>query len=242
MKILAGAMCGKARDGGAKCMGRVYIRTPMPQGDRDDENTQLPCSDIRICKNAVVRTFSSPIAFLMVVAVTIAVVTTAVWSALTPTPPLRAQVTTSSSGDQYFLKIDGVVGEATTGDHLGEIPVRSVRWNQTRTLDSSAKVLPQPLTVTILADSTVPQLLHRAGRRERSKATLTMRNSAGQDILKWTFTDAGIIGYDYALDPEASSRSWLTLQLSFTTVTVEGRKQLPNGGLAPSIKGTWDMR
>lgn len=194
-------------------------------------------------KMLIVRAFSSPVAFLSVVAVTIAVFTTAVWSAVSPTAArLRAQVPASATGDQYFLKIDGVTGESTTADHLGEIPVRSARWNQTRTLDTSAKVTPQPITITILADSTAPQLLHRAARRERGKATLTARNSLGQDYLTWTFTDAAIVGYDFAVDPVASSRSWLTLQLAFSTVSADSRKQLPSGGLSPVVRGTWDMR
>jgi type VI secretion system secreted protein Hcp len=147
----------------------------------------------------------------------------------------------NKSGDRYYLKIDGVDGDVNETGYVGTLAVRSFSWTQPRTLANSAAVEPKAVHFVLWTDKATPTLLRKAGALERlPKMTLTARNAAGQDYLKWTFSD-GLISSFGTEASAGDSRPTVTLDVIPAKAEVDYRSLQQNGGLGASVKGWWEL-
>ena len=147
-----------------------------------------------------------------------------------------------SGGDRIFLKIDGVEGEATESDHVGDLNVRSFNWGESRAIDSSAKAQIKDFHVVTALDKASPLLMRKTAVRDRiSKAVLTIRNSLGQDYTKWTLGDIVVTGLQIE-GTAGQGKPEVSFDLNFSKIDAEYRAQLYNGGLSPAVKASWDAK
>lgn len=173
--------------------------------------------------------------FLSPLVLIVAAVLAMIPSMTAPTADAQKAVGTD---EKFFLKVDGVDGEAVEGDHVGEIMLHSFDWDQTRPWDTSSKVQIEPFHVVIPFDKSIPVLLKKMGSRERiGKVVLTARTGT-QDYLKFTLSDVIITGYQME-GTWGVSRPLVGLNLVFTKVDSEYKYRLPNGSLGPTVKGGW---
>jgi len=113
----------------------------------------------------------------------------------------REEVRAQGAAADYFLKIEGIEGEAVTDGHVGEIEVQSWSWgesNPTRLYGTGAgvgKVSMKDFTIVKKADKATPQLMLACavGRRIPS-ATLTARRN-GVTFMRWELKNVIISSY-----------------------------------------------
>lgn len=147
----------------------------------------------------------------------------------------------TAPGDRFFLKLDGIEGEATETGHNGELALRSFSWSQTRT-DVSVKVQAKDFHAVMAFDTSSPALLRKNAVRERSaKAVLFVRNAIGQDYLKWTMSDV-IVAMVQVEGTAGAGKPLVTFDLNVGKIDLEYRPQLYNGGLGPAVKAGWEAR
>ena len=147
----------------------------------------------------------------------------------------------TAPGDRFFLKIDGLAGEVTEADHVGELALRSFTWSASRT-DTSTKVQTKDFHSVMAFDAASPLLMRKTAIRERiAKAVLTVRNPLGQDYLKWTMSD--VILTSVQMEGTAGQgKPLVTFDMNVAKIDVEYRPQFTNGGLGPSAKTGWEAR
>jgi type VI secretion system secreted protein Hcp len=147
---------------------------------------------------------------------------------------------TGDSGHRFFLKIDGVDGEAIDADHVGDIAVQSFSWEQTRPGDTSSTVQRSPIHIVLPLDKSSAALLKKIGMRERTgKAVLTARDGS-VDYAKWTLSD--VIVSSYAIQGTwGLGRPMISVDLLFSKVDTEYRQKLSNGGYSAPIRGYWSL-
>ena len=96
--------------------------------------------------------------------------------------------------------------------------------------------------VVMHADKAAPVLMRKAAARETiSKAVLSIRNSLGQDYMKWTVGNAFVTSFQIE-EAAGQSKPLVTFDLTFNRIDVEYRAQLYNGGLSPAVKSGWDAK
>ena len=153
-----------------------------------------------------------------------------------------AQGASPSPGSQFFLKIDGVDGEATETDHGGELALRSFSWSETKNLDTSSRVQTKDFHASMAFEKSSPVLMRKTAVRERiAKAVLTARNGNGQDYLKWTMTDVILTGFQVE-GTWGTGRPTASFDMNVGKMDLEYRPQLYNGGLGPATKTGWEAK
>ena len=186
--------------------------------------------------------FRSIISACLFLAITVGVVMMSPVSAPSWTHVLAETAPRPVQGDRLFLKIDGVDGEATETDHVGDLAVQSFAWSESRSTDSSAKAQIKDFHIVTALDKSSPLLMRKSVARERiAKVTLTVRNSVGQDYSKWTLGDVFVTSFAIE-DTWGQSKPKVTFDLNFGKIDAEYRPQLYTGGLGPAVKAGWDAK
>jgi type VI secretion system secreted protein Hcp len=129
----------------------------------------------------------------------------------------------------YFLKIDGIPGEATADKHKDEIQLESFSWGETNSGTSghgpgsgAGKVVMQDFHFVMKANKASPKLLqHCATGQHIKEATLTCRKAGKdqQEFLKYKFND--IIISSYQTGGSGHGDVVPTDQISFNFVKIE---------------------
>jgi type VI secretion system secreted protein Hcp len=111
---------------------------------------------------------------------------------------VRAPIASAASAD-YYLKIDGIEGEATDAGHEKQIDIQSWSWGVTAPRDASTgqasgKIKFNDFNYTKRIDKATPALFQACATGKHFKdATLYVSRKAGggkMDFYKVTFTDA----------------------------------------------------
>ena len=145
-------------------------------------------------------------------------------------------------GDRLFLKLDGIDGEATETDHSGELAVQSFSWSESRTADTSVRPQVKDFHIVMRADKAAPILMKKSATRGIiGKAVLSVRNSLGQDYMKWTIGDAYVSSFQIE-ETTGQTKPQVTFDLAVSRIDVEYRPQLFTGGLGPAVKAGWDAK
>ncbi len=161
----------------------------------------------------------------------------------------------------YFLKIDGIDGEATDSKHTNEIQLESFKWTETQNADfsrgatggGSGKVQMGTFEFTMRANKASPKLMLKCATGEHIKnATLTCRKAGKdqQEFYKLTLTNILVASYTTAssleeIDPNSTATEnpepTDRVQLAFGKIEVEYRAQKQDGSLDNPIKTGYDL-
>ena len=162
-------------------------------------------------------------------------------------------------GEQWFLKVDGIAGEALDERHRGEIEV--LAWSLGATAGrggllggvagrfgggaggGSGKVSFDDLSVETRLGSASPPLLGAcaAGRRLRSLDLTGVRDDDGRgELATYRFEDATVSGVHHgdALGAEPLDR----VSFAYARVRMTYRPQRPDGSLGDPVSTGWDLQ
>ncbi len=152
---------------------------------------------------------------------------------------------------QYFLKVDGILGEATAVTHKDEIEIMSFSWGVSNASTPSAtggRAGTPQFSDLALAGSfgkAGPKLMHACASGQNIKtATLSGMLSAGSakpvDALRIVFTDVLISQFNLAgssgdLPGESVSIAYGKVQVQYLSVNAKGAVGAP-------VTAGWDLR
>ena len=151
----------------------------------------------------------------------------------------------------YFLKIDGVVGESLDSKHKGEIDVESWSWGETHPAppgqvgggSGAGKVQMQDLQVTATVSKASPQLMLACASGQHFKsAVLTERRGGGAPLEFLTFSLSDVLVTGYQTGGTEAAPPMDTVSLNFAKIQIEYKELLADGKLGPSTKAGWDVK
>jgi len=152
----------------------------------------------------------------------------------------------------YFLKIDGIMGESQDTKHTGEIEVGTWSWGETAAMPtapgtggSAGKVTLQPLTFTSRISKASPLLMMAcASGRHIKNAVLTVRRGgkAQAEFLTITLGDVLVSSFQTASGGEDGSPLVDSISLNFSTIRVEYRETKPDGTVGTPVIFAWDAK
>jgi type VI secretion system secreted protein Hcp len=163
----------------------------------------------------------------------------------------------------YFLKIDGIDGEATDGKHKNEIEVQSFRWSEAQNVSfgtggggGAGKVAMGTFDFTMRANKASPKLLLACATGSHIKNAILTCRKAGKDqqeFYKLTFTDILVASYTTSSGNGPTEGTPGSISNSITEVPVdhvsfafgkiesEYRAQKQDGSLDNPIKTGYDL-
>lgn len=151
----------------------------------------------------------------------------------------------------FFLKIDGVDGEANDSKHKGEIDIESFSWGEVNSGDAAhrggmgaGKVTMQDFHFVMKVNKASPKLMqHCAAGEHVKKAVLTCRKAGKdqQEYYKVTFNDLVISSYQTG-GSQGNHVPVDQISFNFSKIEMEYKEQKPDGTLGGSVKGGWDVK
>jgi type VI secretion system secreted protein Hcp len=151
----------------------------------------------------------------------------------------------------YFLKVDGVEGEAQDSKHKNEIDVESWSWGQVNRGESSdrggsgaGKVAMQDFHFVMKVNKATPKLMqHCATGQHIKEATLTCRKAGKeqQEYLKIKLSDLIVSSYQTG-GSNADVVPVDQISLNFSKIEYEYKEQKPDGTLGGTTKAGYDMK
>jgi type VI secretion system secreted protein Hcp len=152
----------------------------------------------------------------------------------------------------YFLKIDGVDGEATDATHKGEIEVLAYNWGESQVGTHGAgggggagKVSMQDFHFTMRVNKASPKLMLACATGDHLKtAKLTVRKAGGdqQEYMTVTFSDVLVSSYQTAGVGNGDSIPNESISLNFGKVEFEYKPQKADGTLDSPVKTGYDLK
>ena len=150
----------------------------------------------------------------------------------------------------YFLKIDGIVGESLDAKHPGEMQLESFSWGETQQSATPAgsgagagKVQLHDFHFVMRTNKASVQLLLACASGQHLKTALLTARKAGkapQEFLTFTFTNVLVSSYAIASTP-VQPYPVDQVSLSFGQIKVEYRAQKPDGSLDTPVQANWDV-
>lgn len=151
----------------------------------------------------------------------------------------------------YFLKIEGIDGEATDSKHKNEIDVESWSWGETNSGSHSfgggggaGKVSMNDISFTMRVNKSSPKLLLACASGEHIKSAILTCRKAGkeqQEYLKIKFHDLLVSSYQ-----TGGSRGDVvpvdSVSINFSKIEYAYAAQNEKGGLASPIPVHWDLK
>ena len=152
----------------------------------------------------------------------------------------------------FFLKLDGIKGEATDAKHKGEIEVESWSWGETNTGTMSAgsgggagKVVMQDVHIVKRFDTASPVLfISCATGKHIKEGVLTCRKAGGeqQEYLTIKLTDLLVSSYQSGGASAGGVIPTDQLSLNFAKIEFEYKSQKPDGTLDAPVKQGYDLK
>ncbi len=131
----------------------------------------------------------------------------------------------------YFLKIDGIDGEAQDSKHKNEIQLESWSWGEQNAGSASSgeglgagKVQMGDFHFVMRSNKATPKLFLACANGEHiKKAVLTCRKAGKdqQEYLKWTFTDLLVSSYQTGGSASSDVVPLDQISINFTEAQVE---------------------
>ena len=149
----------------------------------------------------------------------------------------------------YFLKIQGIDGEAQDKTHKGDLHIESFSWGETNAGTAAAgggygagKVNMQDFHFVKKVDKSSPKLMLACATGEHiTKATLVCRKAGKeqQEYLKCTFSDLLISSFQLG-----GTEVMPTEQISFNfgKIEMEYKEQKADGTLSGAVKSGYDVK
>ena len=148
----------------------------------------------------------------------------------------------------YFLKIDGIEGEAKDKTHKNEIQLQSFSWGESNVGSMQAgggggqgKVAMQDFHFTMAVNKATPLLFQACATGAHIKSAILTCRKAGKDqqeFLKWTFTDVFISSYQTG----GSDSPVEQCSFNFTKIQVDYKEQNADGTLLGALTKWHDLK
>ena len=149
----------------------------------------------------------------------------------------------------YFLKIDGIQGEAQDKTHKNEIQLESFSWGEVNAGTASAgggmgagRVQMQDFHFVMGVNKASPKLILACANGEHIKSATLVCRKAGkeqQEYLKYTFTDLLIskffLGGTEVMPTEEVS-------INYSKIEMEYKAQKADGTLGGAVKAHYDVK
>jgi type VI secretion system secreted protein Hcp len=151
----------------------------------------------------------------------------------------------------YYLKIDGIEGEATDDKHKNEIDIESWSWGETQSGTAghgggggAGKVSMQDFHFVMRVNKATPKLMLACATGQHiKKADLTCRKAGGdqQEYMKITMSDLLVSSYQTggsAGDVVPTDQ----ISMNFSKIEFEYKPQKPDGTLDAPVKTGYDVK
>ena len=152
----------------------------------------------------------------------------------------------------YFLKLDGIEGEAQDSKHKSEIDLESWSWGETQTGTHVAgggggagKVAMQDFHFVMRVNKASPKLLLACATGQHIKEGILTCRKAGkeqQEFLKVKFTDLLVSSYQTGGSANGDVVPLDQISLNFAKIEVEYKEQKPDGTLGGAVKAGYDLK
>ena len=151
----------------------------------------------------------------------------------------------------YFLKIDGIAGEAADHKHKNEIDIQSWSWNQhqggvdSSTGLSAGKVHFEPFHFTMHVNKASPALFLACATGDHIKEALLTCRKAGkeqQEYLKIKFSDLMVSGYKTSGSAHEHVQPVDEITINFTKIEVNYAPQKADGKLDSPVVKNYNIR
>jgi type VI secretion system secreted protein Hcp len=152
----------------------------------------------------------------------------------------------------YFLKIDGIQGEAQDHKHKNEIMVESWSFGETNAGTMSTgggggagKVSMQDFHFVMTTQKASSKLFLACATGEHIKKAELVCRKAGkeqQEYLKWTFSDLLVTSYQTGGSGHSSVLPTDQISINFTKAECEYKEQQADGTLGGSVKAGYDIK
>jgi type VI secretion system secreted protein Hcp len=152
----------------------------------------------------------------------------------------------------YFLKIDGVPGEAKDSKHKDEIDVISFSWGEAQTGTSyqgggsgAGKVQMQDFHFVMTVNKSSPKLLLACADGDHIKSAILTCRKAGKDqqeFYKITMTDLLVSSYQTGGSNSSDVVPTDQISLNYSTIKFDYAPQKADGTLDGAITAGWDLK
>ena len=150
----------------------------------------------------------------------------------------------------YFLKLDGILGESKDAKHADEIDVGAWSWGESAAVSSgpgggSGKVAIQDLHFTSVISKASPLLMLACASGKHIKSAVLTARRAGKsqaEFLVITLRDVLVSSYQTSAGGGEEGGPVDSVSLNFTQIEVEYKETKPDGSLGPSVKFGWDLK
>jgi type VI secretion system secreted protein Hcp len=149
----------------------------------------------------------------------------------------------------YFLKLDGIQGEAQDKTHKNEIQLDSWSWGASNKGSSATgggagmgKVQFEDFSIRKTVDSASPKLMLACAQGQHIKSAVLTCRKAGkeqQEYLKYTFTDVLISKFQTGGTELMPADE---ISLNFTKCEMEYKAQKADGTLGGAVKAHYDIK
>ena len=156
------------------------------------------------------------------------------------------------ASSDYFLKIDGIVGESGDAKHKGEIEISSFSWGASQSGSfasggggGAGKVSMQDFHFVMSTNSASPHLfISCASGKHIKKATLACRKAGGDqnEFLIVDFEDIQISSFQTGGSSHGDVLPTDQISLNFAKVVIEYKEQKTDGGVVSKGKVGWDLK
>ena len=149
----------------------------------------------------------------------------------------------------YFLKLEGVTGESTDGDHKGELDLESFSWGATNLGTAghgggqgAGKVSPQDFSFTKRYDKSSPVLFIACATGQHFKsALLTIRKAGGKQLEYLKFKMEGLMVTNYTVNGSGDALVHENVSLNFAKLEMAYKEQKEDGTLGGETKQGYDF-
>jgi type VI secretion system secreted protein Hcp len=151
----------------------------------------------------------------------------------------------------YFLKVDGIEGEAHSKGHEKEIDLESWSWGEAQTGTHASgggggagKVAMQDFRFTMKVNKASPKLMLACATGEHIKSAVLVCRKAGkeqQEYLKITLSDVLVSSYQtggHAGGVVPSEQ----IAFNFSKIEMEYKEQKADGTLGGAVKAGYDVK
>jgi len=152
----------------------------------------------------------------------------------------------------YFLKIDGIEGEAQDKTHKNEIQLESWSFGETQSGTSgqgggagAGKVAMQDFHFVMRVSKASPKLFLSCANGEHiKKAVLTVRKAGKdqQEYLKWTFTDLLISSYQTGGSASSDVVPLDQISFNFSEAQIDYKAQNADGTLGGAVTTKYNVK
>ncbi len=151
----------------------------------------------------------------------------------------------------FFLRLDGIPGEATDKTHKGEIDLLSWAWGETNSGTSSygggsgaGKVAMQDFSFTMRTNTASPKLLLAcASGKPIATGTLTCRKAGGTALEYVVINFKNLIVSSFHTGGNADEVVPVdTVTINFSAIQYTYTPQTDTGGAGSKVGSSWDLK